>query len=48
MSRIVLYAVISIFVITAAVLAYVLYQEQQTTSGIEIGVGKDKISIETK
>ena len=45
--RNVLYLVIGALVV-AAVLAYRYYQEQQKTSGIDIEVGKDGISVETK
>lgn len=48
MSRNVLYLVIGALVVVAAVLAYRYYQEQQKTSGIDIEVGKDGISVETK
>ena len=44
----VLYAVIGVLAVAAAVFGYQLYQERQKTSGIEINVGKSGISIEKK
>lgn len=48
MNRNVLYIVIGVLAIAAAVFAYQLYQERQKTTGIEINVGKSGISIEKK
>ena len=48
MSRNVLYAVIGALIVGAAVVGYLLYQERQQPSGIDINVGKSGISIETK
>jgi hypothetical protein len=48
MNRNVLYLVIAILAIATGVFAYQLNQERQKTSGIEINVGKDGISIEKK
>jgi hypothetical protein len=43
-----LYLVIGALVVVAAVVGYLLYQEQQKTAGIDINVGESGISIETK
>lgn len=43
-----LYLVIGALAVTAMVLGYQVYQERQTTTGVEINVGKSGISIETK
>ncbi|MDW6026523.1 hypothetical protein SAZ10_32660 [Mesorhizobium sp. BAC0120] len=48
MNQNVLYLVIGVLVVAALVLAYELYQERQTTAGIQIDVGKSGVSIETK
>ncbi len=48
MNRNVLYFVIGALVITTLVLSYYFYQERQKTTGIEINVGKSRISIEKK
>ena len=48
MNRNVLYAVIGVLAIAAAVFAYQLYQERQKTTSIEINVGKSGISIEKR
>ena len=48
MNRNVLYAVIGVLAVAAAVFGYQLYQERQKTTGIEINVGKSGISIEKK
>lgn len=48
MNRNMLYVVIGVLAIAAAVFAYQLYQERQKTTGIEINVGKRGISIEKK
>ena len=48
MNRNVLYLVIGALVVAAGVLGYMLYQERQKTTGIEINVGKSGISIEKK
>ena len=48
MNRNVLYLVVGVLVITAGVFGYMLYQERQKTTGIEINVGKSGISIEKK
>ena len=44
----VLYLVIAALVVAAGVFGYMLYQERQKTTGIEINVGKSGISIEKK
>lgn len=48
MNRNVLYLVIAALVVAASVIGYMLYQERQKTTGIEINVGKSGISIEKK
>ncbi len=48
MNRSVLYLVIGALVAIVGVVGYQLYQEQQKTSGVEISVGEDGISIEKK
>lgn len=48
MNRNVLYSVIGVLAVAAAVLGYQLYQERQKAGGVEINVGKSGISIEKK
>jgi predicted negative regulator of RcsB-dependent stress response len=48
MNRNILYLVIGVLVVAAAIFGYQLYQERQKTTGIEISVGKGGISIEKK
>jgi hypothetical protein len=48
MIRNVLYLVIGALVFAAGVFGYMLYQERQKTTGIEINVGKSGVSIEKK
>jgi predicted negative regulator of RcsB-dependent stress response len=48
MSRNVLYLVIAVLAVAAAVFGYQLYQDRQKTTGIEISVGERGISIEKK
>ncbi|MDQ0390951.1 hypothetical protein [Labrys monachus] len=48
MNRNVLYMAIAALVVVGAVLGYQLYRERQAANGVEISVGKDGISIETK
>ena len=48
MNRNTLYLVIGALVVVAAVVGYLLYQERQKTTGIDINVGESGISIETK
>ena len=48
MNRNILYAVIGVLAVAAAVFGYQLYQERQKTTSIEINVGKSGISIEKK
>ncbi|MCT8974669.1 hypothetical protein [Microbaculum marinisediminis] len=47
MNRNVLYLVIGVLAVAASVLGYQFYQQQSTT-GIQIDVGKEGVSIETK
>ena len=44
----VLYLVIAVLAVAAAVFGYQLYQERQKTTGIEINLGERGISIEKK
>jgi predicted negative regulator of RcsB-dependent stress response len=48
MNRNVLYLVIGALVVVAGVFGYMLYQERQKTTGIEINVDKSGVSIEKK
>ncbi len=48
LNRNVLYLVIGVLAVAAAVFGYQLYQERQKTTGIEINVGKIGITIEKK
>ncbi|MDF1777527.1 MAG: hypothetical protein P1V21_07380 [Rhizobiaceae bacterium] len=48
MNRNMLYIVIAILVVVVAVLGYKYYQDSQQTTGVEINMGKDGISIEKK
>jgi hypothetical protein len=47
MNRQIGYLLIAVLVVAAAVLGYLYYQEQQKP-GIDIEVGKNGVSIETK
>ena len=48
MNRNVLYLIIGVLAVAAAVFGYQLYQERQQTTGVEITVGKGSISIEKR
>jgi flagellar biosynthesis/type III secretory pathway M-ring protein FliF/YscJ len=48
MNRNALYLVIGALAVAAVVAGYLLYQEQQKTSGIELNLDKNGVSIETK
>lgn len=48
MNRNTLYLAIAALAVAAGVFGYMLYQERQKTTGIEINVGKSGISIEKK
>ena len=48
MNRNVLYLVIGALVVVAVVVGYLLYQERQQTTGIDINVGNGGVSIQTK
>jgi flagellar biosynthesis/type III secretory pathway M-ring protein FliF/YscJ len=48
MNRNILYLVIGALVVAAVVTGYLLYQEQQKTSSIELNLDKNGVSIETK
>jgi hypothetical protein len=43
-----LYLLLGVFVVATLVIGYLLYQERQKTTGIDINVGKGGISVETK
>jgi hypothetical protein len=47
-NRNVLYLIIGVLAVGAAVFGYQLYKERQQTTGIEINIGKSGISIEKK
>lgn len=48
MNRNVLYLVIGALAVAAVVTGYLLYQEQQETSSIELNLDQNGVSIETK
>ena len=48
MNRNILYLVVGALVVAAGVFLYMLYQERQKTTGIEINVGESGVSIEKK
>lgn len=48
MNRNVLYLVIGALAVAAAVAGYLLYQEQQKTSSIELNLNSNGVTIETK
>jgi hypothetical protein len=48
MNRNVLYLIIGALVVVAVVVGYLLYQERQQTTGIDINVGNGGVSIQTK
>jgi RsiW-degrading membrane proteinase PrsW (M82 family) len=48
MNRNVLYLVVGVLAVVAVVLGYQFYQQQQSTTGIQIEVGEGGVSIETK
>lgn len=48
MNRNFLYLIIGGLAVVTAVVGYLLYQERQKTTGIQINVGKSGISIEKK
>ncbi len=48
MSRNTLYLVIGGLAVVVAVIGYQYYQEQQKTSTIQIDVGKEGLTVETK
>jgi predicted negative regulator of RcsB-dependent stress response len=48
MNRNILYGVVAVLAVVAAVFGYQLYQERQKTSGVQISVGERGISIEKK
>ncbi|MEP9349778.1 hypothetical protein [Xanthobacter sp. KR7-225] len=48
MNRNLLYLVIAVLAVGAAVVGYQLYKERQKPSGVEINIGKSGISIKEK
>ena len=46
MKRNVLYLLIGALVVVVAVLGYIVYEDQQSSSSVEITVGDDGVSIE--
>jgi hypothetical protein len=46
MSQNVLYVIIALLVVAGAALSYAYYQETKTTSGVNINVDKNGISIQ--
>ena len=44
----VLYLVVGVLAVAALIFGFLLYQERQKTTGIDIEVGERRISIETK
>ena len=48
MSRNVLYLVVGALAVAVLIIGYLFYQERQKTTGIDIDVGEEGISIETK
>jgi len=48
MNRNGIYLVVGALTVAALVLGYLLYQERQKTSGIDISVGEHHISVEKK
>ena len=48
MNRNVLYLIIGLLVIATLILGYYFYQDRQKTSSIEINLGKNGITVETK
>jgi len=48
MNRNGLYLLLGASVVAVVVIGYLLYQERQKTSGIDINVGKSGISVQTK
>ena len=48
MNRNILYLVIGVLAVAAAVFGYQLYKERQQMSGVEINIGERGISIERK
>jgi uncharacterized membrane protein YuzA (DUF378 family) len=48
MNRNVLYLVIGLLAVATLVIGYQFYQQQQKTTGIQIDVGKEGVSVETK
>jgi hypothetical protein len=47
-NRNIVYLVIGALVVAVGVVSYLLYQERQKTTGIEINIGEHGISIEKK
>ena len=48
MNRNTLYIVIAVLVVGVAIVGFQLYQERQKTTGVEINLGENGISIQKK
>lgn len=48
MNRNSLYALVAVLAVAAGVLGYLYYEERQQTAGIEVEVGNNGLSVETK
>ena len=48
MNRNGLYLLIGALIVAVGVVGYLYYQERQQTAGVDISVGKNSISIQTK
>ena len=48
MNKNALYGIIAVLVVAAGVLGYQYYEESQKASGIEVSVGENGLSVETK
>ena len=48
MSRNVLYLIIAVLIVVAAVVGYQLYQDRQAKSGVQINIGGGGVFVETK
>ena len=44
----VLYVIIAVLIVAAAVFGYQLYHERQKTTGVDVNIDKNGISIEKK
>ena len=48
MNRNTLVALVAVFAVAAGTFGYLYYQEQQKKAGIEVEVGQNGLSVETK